>query len=114
MEIRLIEGSESGTYGAGIVFVTAEAGKTISVPRNDARMLVGRGYFEYVNLPEVPTDGSDLPADFPQREALVEAGLDSLADLQTATDEQIMDVKGIGEKTLSDIKKTVKKEVKNL
>lgn len=47
-EIRLVKDREPGVYGAGLAYLEAEPGKTYKIKRTDARLLVGKGDFEYV------------------------------------------------------------------
>ena len=43
---------------------------------------------------------SDLPEDYPGRKALIDAGLITLAQVNTATDEALLAIKGIADATL--------------
>ena len=47
-------------------------------------------------------DASGLPEDFPGRSAL--EGYDSVAEVEDASDEELLSVDGIGESTLEDIR----------
>lgn len=47
---------------------------------------------------------NDLPADFPARQNLVNAGVTTLAQVQAMTDEEIRAIEGIGNATLAKIR----------
>lgn len=53
-------------------------------------------------------NNSDLPEDFPARAALIEGGFDSLEKVNGASDEDLIAVKGVGEKTVVHIRDAAK------
>jgi len=55
--------------------------------------------------PVVETD--DLPADFPQREALTAAGFGALLLVTQATDDELLAIEGIGKATVEKIRAAV-------
>ena len=104
-KIRLLPERQAGHYGIGTTSLAAEPDEVYTVSRNDARLLVGGGHFEYVELDEQETaDDSDLPPDFPQRALLIKNELDSMRKVREAQDETILAIGGIGAKTLADIR----------
>lgn len=97
-EIRLMDNLESGTYGVGVVHVTVEAGKTVTVPRDDARALVNGGNFEYVGEASAPT-----------KESLMKLTKDELISLATTEfaksageNAEMFDFKSVTKDKLSD------------
>jgi len=52
-------------------------------------------------------DSSDLPQDFPSRDALIAGGYDSLAKVKAASDDELHAVKGIGNASLEKIRAAV-------
>lgn len=59
-----------------------------------------------INEKTIPVTELDLPQNI--KDALVEANILTLAELQLMTDDELMAVKGIGEKSLETIKETLK------
>lgn len=54
-------------------------------------------------------DGSDIPEDLPGRQAFIDAGLNFSQVKALETPDQLMEIKGIGEKTVKDLKAWAKK-----
>lgn len=105
--IRLLPERPLGSYGIGTTSLEAEPGEVYKVLRDDARLLVAGGHFEYVELPE--TDDFDLPENFPQRALLIKNELDSLQKIREASDETILKINGIGDKYLAEIRTAAEK-----
>jgi len=59
-----------------------------------------------INEKTIPVTELDLPQNI--KDALIEANILTLAELQLMTDDELMAVKGIGEKSLETIKETLK------
>jgi len=89
-EIKLIEGRESGTYGAGSISLISEAGKTHTISRNDARVFVDGGNFEYVEEIPVVTKESLMKL---KKDELVKMAMDAGASLyvERLTKDQLAD-----------------------
>lgn len=47
---------------------------------------------------------SDLPEDFPAREALIGGGFDSLAKVNAASDDELLEIEGVGAATVEKIR----------
>jgi hypothetical protein len=46
----------------------------------------------------------ELPEDFPARDKLIEGGFDTLEKVQDASDEELLEIKGVGEATVTSIR----------
>lgn len=105
-DVRLRDGFESGSYpGGGNRTIEAVKNKTHTIDRDLARFAVGSGYFEYVHLePKSPPPAATLPDTFPHSKLLIASGFDTLLQVQSATDEQILNINGIGDKFLAEIR----------
>lgn len=54
------------------------------------------------------TGDEELPQDFPARKALVKAGFDTVDKVKAASDEELIAVDGVAEKTLGQIREATK------
>lgn len=63
---------------------------------------------ESLNAPLAPTPKPTLPDDVPERDTLLKAGYKSAADVRSASDKALLDLKGIGEATLREIREALK------
>lgn len=77
-----------------------------NLPDEKAAYLVEIG--AAIIIPETEGTPNKLPDDIPAREILFNAGLETLTDVTNAL-ETLTDIKGIGKKTASDIKKYINK-----
>lgn len=93
-------------------------GKVLEVAETDKakqRILERSGWLRIpaTVTPEPPTtptpvvETDDLPADFPQREALTAAGFGALLLVAQATDDELLAIEGIGKATLEKIRAAV-------
>ena len=95
-------------------------GQKVACGEQEAQYDRGNGWVDFdphaktepVVEPAVPsflggTPVSDLPADFPGREALIAGGLPMWADVVGKTGEQLFEVKGIGAATVAKILEVV-------
>lgn len=89
---------EGGLYKVGGKFVDAE-GKEIAEKDLPAR------FRKAVSAPALETD---LPEDFPGRKELIAGGLVELETVKTKTRDELIALKGIGEKTADEILEAVK------
>lgn len=104
--IKLKEGFEPAEYGFGRESVIAENRKPFEVKRTLARLAVQSGAFEYVNLPEpenIPV-AATLPDTFPHSKLLIKKGFDTLLKVQAASDDELLAINGIAEKSLAEIR----------
>lgn len=76
-------------------------GDVAEVPNERASRLVNNGWA--VMLPETEGTANNLPEEMPARELLFENGLESVEDVRAAID-TLSDIKGIGKKTVEQIK----------
>lgn len=74
--------------------------------------LVSREAFENalhdaLNAPLAPLGEPTLPKHVPERDTLIKAGYKSAADVRNASDKALLELKGIGEATLRDIREAL-------
>lgn len=106
-KIILRDGYGNRSRSFGTKAVVAEVGKPITVDEVTARLAIESGEFEYTDfetLP-VPVEGA-LPESFPLRDELSKSTkpILTLSALNSATDDEILLVDGIGPKTLQKIR----------
>lgn len=95
--------------------VTAKPGEALEVSEKVARFAIDSGKFEYtpetIEQAEAQVDATKgkLPEDFPMQEKLAEAEIFTFEDVNKASDEQILEINGIGEKTLKEIREAAAK-----
>jgi hypothetical protein len=83
--------------------------KTVDNPRGDIRPLPGERaggvnpITSVMNPPAGQPQGTPLPEDFPHRELLMAAGYNTIEKLSETSDEDVLAIKGIGQKALDDI-----------
>jgi hypothetical protein len=70
----------------------------------DARVALGTGDFELAD-PANPPVIATFPDDYPNAEELKTAGLLSVADVERATDDDLLAIDGIGKASLKNIRK---------
>ncbi len=97
--------------------VTAAPGEVVEVSEKTARVAVESGKFEYA--PETVEEAEaaaasnkgELTEEFPHFEKLTgtAGGITTLEQLNAATDEEILAIEGIGEKSLKQIRETAAK-----
>lgn len=111
--VRLIEDYEDN-----------QAGELVSLPATVARKLVydgkavdGDEIYDYGPHREQATAQdyekrgnhiTPLPDDFPEKERLSDSGYNTVEKVQQASDEELLDIKYIGNKTLQEIRETVR------
>jgi hypothetical protein len=96
---RIGERTHQAIASGGLVIVTGSRAKKAGSGEDDEGS-------------KSPPDGSDIPEDLPGRQAFIDAGL-SFAQVQALeTPEQLMEIKGVGEKTVKDLMAWAKKNRK--
>ena len=99
--------------------VSASPGEAVEVSEKTARVAVESGKFEYApeQLKEfekqiAESKGELAAVSIPMRDKMLAAGFETVEDIQNATDEQILAIDGIGEKTLKSIREAIEKGAK--
>lgn len=77
------------------------------LPNEKAAGLVNKGWA--IMVPDTEGEENNLPEDLPAREVLFDNGLETIDDIKNAID-TLTDIKGIGKKTVQQIKKFIAKK----
>lgn len=84
------------TYFAGKAFLTKDEAKQLGLTKG--------GKADGGAEPAGGAAGGDLPDDFPARELLTGAGFTTLDAVRSASDEALLEINGIGDKRLQEIR----------
>jgi hypothetical protein len=90
-----VEFISNAAHAVGLAYVK---GEVADLKEELAKQVIEDGYALEVRVE------SDLPKDFPKRDLLIESGLTRLEDVQKASDKDLEALKGVGEKTVEEIR----------
>ena len=109
-KIKLIKGEDSQSFWFNQPFA-AEKGQSYDVKPSLAVMAIDSGKFEYVgeDVPHQETAFDALPDDFPKKEELSAAGFKTLSQVNEATDDQLLETKNFGDKSLTVVREAAAK-----